>query len=204
MAALEQLHGGLTFADAAVADQENALAVDLHQHAVAGNPGRQRGFQVGDDGGNDGAGGFLGAQDGNIVLLRHLEALGVGRDVPGDEQRREFVGKQPVEDRSPLLGLQFVHIAHFHIAHDLQTHRLIMVKIARQLKAGSCHVLNGDADGVKIRGRVGDFQIKFLYQRFQRHTVCIRHGFHPESKLFSTIIPVRGGNINTFQKNKLF
>ena len=79
-----------------------------------------------------------------------------------------------------------------------------MVKVARQLKAGSCHVLNGDADGVKIRGRVGDFQIKFLYQRFQRHTVCIRHGFHPESKLFSTIIPVQGGNINTFQKNKLF
>ena len=63
-----------------------------------------------------------------------------------------------------------------------------MVKVARQLKAGSCHVLNGDADGVKIRGRIGDFQIKFLYQRFQRHTVCIRHGFHPESKLFPTII----------------
>ena len=138
------------------------------------------------------------------MLLRHLEALGVGRDVPGDEQRREFVGKQPVENRAPLLGLQFVHIAHFHVAHDLQTHRLIMVKVARQLKAGSCHVLDGDADGIKIRGRIGDFQIKFLYQRFQRHTVCIRHGFHPESKLFPTIIPVRGGNINTFQKNKLF
>ena len=39
VSALQKLHSGLTFADAAVTDQHYSFAVDLHQNAVAGNAG---------------------------------------------------------------------------------------------------------------------------------------------------------------------
>ena len=41
VAALDQLNGRFAFAHAAVSQQEDALAVDLHKHAVAGDAGGQ-------------------------------------------------------------------------------------------------------------------------------------------------------------------
>ena len=58
VATLQQLNGGLGFADTAVADQQNTFAVNFHQNAVAGDTGSQGVLQIGDDGGTDGTGGL--------------------------------------------------------------------------------------------------------------------------------------------------
>ena len=180
MAPLEKLHGALGFADTAVAGQEDALAVDLHQNAVAGDPGGQSGFQVGDDGGDDGAGGILGEQYGDIVLFRHFQHFGMGLDAPGNEQGGELVGEQPVKDGTAVGGGQLAHIAHLHIAHNLQAHGFVVVEEARQLQARPGDVLHRNTDGGIVRGGVGNFQMKFVHQCFQRYGIGIDHGSTPK------------------------
>ena len=49
MAALDQLNGGLTLADAGITEDQDALAVDLHQYTVAGDAGCQLGVQRRDE-----------------------------------------------------------------------------------------------------------------------------------------------------------
>ena len=46
VAALDELDGRLALADAAVAEQQHALAVDLHQHAVACDARRKLDVQI--------------------------------------------------------------------------------------------------------------------------------------------------------------
>ena len=173
---LEKLHGGLAFADAAVADEKNPLTINLHQNPVPGDPGGQGSLQIGDDGGSQGAGGFRGTEDGDVVLSCHFHALLIRGNVPGNEQGGEFIGEQPVEDHGALRGGQLIQVAHFHIAHDLQTHGFKMVKVSRQLKPGPGHILHRQPDGSIICGSVGYLQMKFLNKGGQQYAVGIDHG----------------------------
>ena len=50
MTSLDQLNGGLGLTHTAVAQQEQTLAVDLHQHAVTGDAGGEVVVQGGDHG----------------------------------------------------------------------------------------------------------------------------------------------------------
>ena len=203
MAALQQLHSGLTFADAAVADQQNALAVNLHKNTMTGDAGCQSGLQIGDDGGNDGAGSLGRAQNGYVVLLGHFQADAVRLDVSGNEQGGELVGKQPVKNHRPLSVFQLGQIAHFYIAHDLQTHWFKMVKITCQLQSGTGHVLHRQPDGFIIGGGKGHFQVKFFHQCCQQHAVCIDHG-NASQGAFWLLYPWRGRISIDFQKNEKF
>ena len=146
MTTLQKLNGCLALANAAFTGQQNTFAVNLHQNTVAGHTRGQSGFQIGDDGGNDGGGGILAAKERHIMLDGHFQAFQGRLNVPGDEKSGEFVSKEPVEGHSPLLGREFAHIAHFHIAHNLQTHRLKVVKIPSQLQSRTGHILNGQLD----------------------------------------------------------
>ena len=49
VAALDQLNGGLTLADAGIAEDQDVLAVDLHQYTVAGDAGCQLSVQRRDE-----------------------------------------------------------------------------------------------------------------------------------------------------------
>ena len=137
MAAFEKLHGGFTLTDAAFAGQQHTLAVNLHQHTVACDAGRQRGFQIGDDGGDHGAGGIGRAQQRHIVLFCHLQNLGAEGEIAGDQQGGEFIGEEPVQNGGPGLIAEPVQVAHFHIAQNLQAHGVEMVEITCQLNAGT-------------------------------------------------------------------
>ena len=160
VATLDQLHGGLALANAALAGQQHALAVNLHQNAVAGDPGSQLPGQVGDDGGDDGAGGAGPAEDGDVVLLGHLQAFGAGDQAPGCNEGGDLVAEEPVIDHQPLGGIHLVEIARLHIADDLQAHGLEMVEISGDLQARTGHIRHGDLDLVVIRGTPGHLQIK--------------------------------------------
>ena len=83
MSALEQLQGGFAFAHAAVTHEQQPLAVNLHQNAVAGDTGCQGRTQIGNDVGGQRGSGLTGAQNGDAVLSCHFQALGVYGKVPG-------------------------------------------------------------------------------------------------------------------------
>lgn len=57
VATFDQLHGGLALADAALAEDEDALAVDLHEHTVAGDAGPELDIPEADERGHE-QGGF--------------------------------------------------------------------------------------------------------------------------------------------------
>ena len=111
VATLDELHGSFALADAAFADEQHTLAVDLHEHAVAGDPGGQGTGQIGDDGRNDGAGGGGGAQNGDVVLFCHFQTFGTGDQVTGGDEGRDLEAEEPVIDVEPLGGAHLVEIA---------------------------------------------------------------------------------------------
>ena len=203
MAALEQLHGGLAFADATLPQEQHTLAVYLHQHAVAGDPGGQSGLQIGDDGGDNGAGGLFAAQHGDVVLPGHGQALVVRGDVPGDEQGGELVGQQSVEDHGALRRGELFQIAHFHIAQHLQTHRLKMVKISGKLQSRPGHILHRQTDVFVVRGGEGHLEVELLHQGHQGYAVGIDQSRHLILQIcHSLYLPWSGISIMFWKKRK--
>ena len=70
VAALNELDGGFAFTHAAVAHQQDALAVDLDEHAVAGDAGGQLHVEQGDQVRHHVGGGIPGGEQGNVIALR--------------------------------------------------------------------------------------------------------------------------------------
>ena len=171
MATLQKLHRRLAFADAALAGNQHAFAVHLHEHGVAGNPGCQEGFEVRNDGGNHGTGGFIAAQYGNVMLFRHLHQLLVRLNIPGNEHSRGFEGQETVINPASLEAGKFIQVAGLHVADHLEPHRLKVLEKACQLQAGSGHILHRQVNLLIIRGGIGHPQIKFLYQFGKGYTV---------------------------------
>ena len=101
----------------------------------------------------------------------HFHAFRQRLHIPGHQQRRAFIGKEPVEDHGPLGGGELLQVAFLHIADDLQTHGLKVVEISRQLQAGTGHVGHGQADGLVIRGGKKHLQMKPLHHIRQGHAV---------------------------------
>ena len=179
VSALDQLHGGLALADATVAKDQNALAVDLHQHAVAGDPGGQIGLEGRDQAGDDGGRGVLTPEDGDIVLPGHLQALGQGLQIPGNHQGRDLIREEMVKYNGPLLAAELLEIAGLHVAENLQAHGLEMVKKTGQLQAGTADVVHSDVNPVKILGLVQGDQLKVLHQLRQGDGVNMLQGASP-------------------------
>ena len=175
MSTLQQLQGRLAFAHAAVANQQQTLAVYLHQNAVTGNPGGQGRAEVGNDAGGQGGSGLSGAQDGDAVLFCHLQALLICREIPGNQKRRGLVGEETVKDGGPLLRRFFLNVADFHIAQDLQPHGLVIVEVTGQLESRPGNVLYGQTNGLVIRRGIYDFQLEVPYQCSQRNAVGYAH-----------------------------
>lgn len=94
---MSRLGCGLAFADAAFAHEQQALAVDLNEHTVARDARGQRVLEVGDETGDDIGRGLEAAQDGDIVLFRHLHALGHRLNVTREDECGDVIGEQLVE-----------------------------------------------------------------------------------------------------------
>ena len=113
------------------------------------------------------------------MLLGHFQHFRMGLDAPGNEQGWELVGKQSVKDGATVGGGQLSDVAHLYVAHDLKTHRLVVVEEARQLQSRAGYILHRNADGSVVRGGVGNFQLEFLHQCFQWYGIGIDHGSTP-------------------------
>ena len=195
VAPLDQLHGSLALADAAFSDEQDTLAVDLHQHAVTGDAGGKLPGQIGDDGRDDGAGGAGPEEDGDVVLLRHGQDLLAGDQIPGGDEGGDLEAEEPVIDQEPFRRGHLVQIARFHVADDLKPHGLEMVKVSRDLQTRTGHVCDGDLDLFVIRGLKGDFQIELGYHLRKGDRVGFGH-FATSGVHSGTIIQRRNGNRN--------
>ena len=135
------------------------------------------------------------------MLFGHFHAGLVRVHVPGDDEGGDFKGKQPVEYDAPLLLGNFPQVAHLHITQYLQTHRLKVVEVSRQLQPGPGDVLHRHTNGFIVTGPVGRGQLKLLYQSGQGHAVGVDHDCHLIPIFTKSIIPNCSGNINRISKN---
>jgi len=55
-----------------------------------------------------------------------------------------------VKNDRTLLAAELLQIAGFHIAENLQTHRLKVIKKTCQLQTGTAHIVNSDTNLMKI------------------------------------------------------
>ena len=117
----------------------------------------------------------MAAQDRDIMLFCHFQALGIRGKIPGHNQCRGFKGEKAVKDHQPLRRGEPLNKADLHIAHELKPHGFKVVKIAGKLQPGPCHILHGQVDGFIVCGQKGRLQVKFPHQGGQRDAVCVGH-----------------------------
>ena len=164
MAALEKLNGGLALADAAVAQDQHTLTVNVHQHAVAGDLGRQGVIEIV----NDMTGGVhritAGAQQGAAMLLGHLQQLVEHLQIAGDDHGREAVAHQAVKDPRPLLGGHAGEKAHLAFPQDQQALGVEIIVKPHQLQGRTEHVRHGDDAGVIVAALAEDLHMKVFRQ----------------------------------------
>ena len=175
VAPLHQLHGGLTLAHAGLPHEEDPLSVDIHQHAVAGDAGRQIGLQRRNDVAHEHAGGVRAAEDGSVILLGHLHTLGEGLNLPGNNQGRNVLGEQQFEALPPLLGGQPLQIGGLDAANHLEPLGVKVVEKSGELQARPVHVLRPDRHILVPRPAPQDLQAKFLNQFSQLYAVKALH-----------------------------
>ena len=175
VAALDELDGRLALADAAVAVDEDALAVDLDQHAVAGHAGGQGALEVGDQARDDIGRRVLRAEHGHVVFFRHLQAFRHRLEAAGEDQRRALVGQEMVKNDDPLLRRELLQVGRLHRAADVDAHRLIVVKKTGQMQARAADIVNSHADLVKVRGLVEKVKIEFRNQLGEQDGIGICH-----------------------------
>ena len=99
VAALDQLDGKLAFANAAVAQDQDAFAVHFHQHTMAGDTRCQFQIQHTDQAAHQSAGGLVGAQQCNTMLLGQLLHLREGSQflAAADDNSRRLLTEQLIQ-----------------------------------------------------------------------------------------------------------
>ena len=171
VAALDQLNGQLAFADAAVAKDQDAFAVHLHQHAVPGDAGRKLQVQHADQAAHQGAGSFVRAQQGNCVLLRQLLHFRERGQLlaAADDDRRGLLTEQLLQRLVALFCRQTGQKVHLCQTHDLQTELIEVIIVARQKQTRAVDLGDLHADLIQLPGRVYHFHTDAVGQRFKRN-----------------------------------
>ena len=171
MAALDQLNGQLAFADAAVAKDQDALAVHLHQHAVPGDAGRKLQIQHADQAAHQGAGRLVGTQQGNRVLLRQFLHLREGRQLlaAADDDRRGLLPEQLLQRFVALFCRQTGQKVHLCQTHDLQAELIEVIIVARQKQTRAVDLSDLHTDLIQLPGGVYHFHADAVGQRFKRN-----------------------------------
>ena len=164
MTALEQLNSRLAFSDTGVADHQHALAIDVHQHAVAGDLGGQGPVQIVDDVTGQLHSGLFCPQQGPPVLAGNLHQLGKNLHIPGNDQGWDFAAQQVLEYLPPLLQGHGLQECKLRLAQNLQAFGLKIVVKTHQLQGRTVHIRNGDHPCVIIQALIYDLQVKILHQ----------------------------------------
>ena len=161
VAPLDELNGHLALAHAGLPLDEHSFAVDLHEHAGAGDLGGQVVEQAADEAAHKGGGVLRRAQHCAVVLDGHFHALGVGFQSPGEDQGRHRIGQQLVKAGPPLLRGHLVQEGVLSQADDQQPPGVKVLKKTAQGQAGPVYIQGGQGGVLIVGPLVEDLQIKF-------------------------------------------
>ena len=165
--ALDQLNGGLTLADAGITEDQDALAVDLHKHAVTGDAGCQLGVQRRDELAHQG-GGHLGRhQNRHTVLFAVLHHLRQRLHAAAQHHGGRLEGEKLFQMGVAQGSGQFIQIGHLGQADDLDALAVEIFIVTGQQDARAVHLRCRDLDLFQLTGGVGDRQVGFLSQLCQ-------------------------------------
>ena len=184
VAALDQLDGRLALADAAVAEDQYALAVHVHQHAVARDHGRQLVVEEVDGHARKLDRGVLRAQQGAAVFLRHLHALGEHVELAGDDQRGDLVLEQILKAFAPLGGGKALEEHRLRLADDLEPARVKVVEKADELQPRAVDVRDGQRLRLEIRTGIEHLHLKFFHNILYLYASIGIHKLSPVGSKF--------------------
>ena len=168
VAALHQLHRRLAFAHAAVAQNQDALAVHLHAHAMAGHAGGQLHIQVADQVAHQRGGGFGRAHQGHIVPAGKVQHFIQRVHPAGNDHGGGLHAEQLFQMVAPLIVRQVFQIRHLHHADDLNSGGVKILIKACQHNAGAVDVRRGDGNLPQVLGGVQALQVQLLCQFSER------------------------------------
>ena len=180
VAALDQLDRRLALADAAVADQQDALAVDLDEHAVARDARRKLNVQIRDEGSHDVGCGFRRAQQRHAVADRQRVHFLARLDAAGKNDGRRLLGKVAFERNAALVGAPALHHRRLRTADDRNALGVEIFEIAAQLHARPHDVARLDQDIVCAFRQIGGLKLQLVNDLRKRQCVNLRHNSnHP-------------------------
>ena len=106
MAALDQLNGSFTLTNTTLARDENTFTVDIEQNTVARDTRCEGLREESNHIGGKVHRGFLGMQNGTLILPRHIQTLREDIQIAGNDQRRNPIGKEIFKTLFALLRCQ--------------------------------------------------------------------------------------------------
>ena len=183
--ALHELHGCFALADAALAQDENALAVNLYKYAVPRDARRHLDAQVRNQRAHQTGCIFCGSQHGYFILGSELQHLVEHGKVARYDKRRRLCREQRVDMAAAFAFRKRGKITHFGVAEYLDAGGVKVFVIACQQQARAVHIRRIDRDIFQLRGSVDHFQAQLFHDLVQRNTE-LRHrnvllypiGFH--------------------------
>ena len=189
---LDQLDGQLALADAAVAQDQDAFAVHLHQNAMAGDAGRQLHIQHAEQAAHQNAGGFIGAQQRHLIFLSQLQHLGERGQLvaAGDDHRRGHGPKQVVQRFIAALGGLHRQKVHLGQAHDLQPQVVKILIVPCQEQARAVDLRDLHMDLAELAGGVDHLHVDPLRQFGQRYGKIFHPYILPGNRLCSLSVSV--------------
>ena len=170
MAALDELQGSLGFTDAGIALDQDPLAVDVDQNAVDGDPWRKLRLQPADQFREELAGGLVRHDAGDPVLKTFLHQHRVRLKIVGENDGRDLVAAQPVEDLLLPLLTHEADVLLLCVTDQLNAVIVEMREKARQRKRRTAHVRNGYDHIVRVDLRDHIFEMIALDQLCYGHT----------------------------------
>ena len=119
VSALNQLQSRLALSDAALAHDQHALTVHIHQHAMDRNPGSQLHIQPINNRRHEIRRGLVRQEHGNLILVRQLQGSGLRPRLGGINHAGNAAGKEILVNRLLLLIAAALQIRIFYKAYDL-------------------------------------------------------------------------------------
>ena len=125
------------------------------------------------------------------MLLRHLHALRIGVQAPGDDEGGDVVPQQLLKAQQPLLRRQAGQIGGLHPADHLQALGVEVIKKAGELEPWAVDVLGPDGPVLIALSPAQHLQIKVPDEFAQLDAVQALHT-HPSRNLVAYSIPLWG------------